>query len=113
MIKLALGVVIALTVLTGEGRAGVSFRDGNKLYAACTTTSDYEQGLCLGYVEGAVDYFEGLRSYSHEPQCVPDGTVPQQVQDVVVNYLRDHPENRSSKASEMVVLAVSQAWNCR
>jgi hypothetical protein len=37
MTKLTLGVVMALTVLTGEARA--SFMDRNGLYKACTSNS--------------------------------------------------------------------------
>ena len=59
MTKLTLGVVMALTVLTGEARA--SFMDGNGLYKACTSNSYSEQDICLGYIEGATDYLEWMR----------------------------------------------------
>jgi hypothetical protein len=108
MTKLALGVVMALLTLTGEARA--AFMDGNALYADCTSNNYVERGKCLGYVEGVVDNLEEIRSARNVPVCVPNGTVGHQVVDVVVNYLRDHPEGRSYAASSLVVFAVLKAW---
>jgi Rap1a immunity proteins len=113
MIKLALGVAMALTVLTGEARAdgGRGFYDGNKLYEICISTNVYDEGVCLGYVEGVVDHMDWMRLTG--PQCIPAGTEARQVRDVVINYLRDHPEDRSYTANAMVRFAVYQAWNCK
>ena len=95
MIKLALGVAMALTVLTGEAQA--MFMDGNKLYAICTSSgADYDRGACEGYVVAASDYHEWVRADEHKPRCVPVGTLSQQVMDVVANYLRAHPTVRTS-----------------
>ena len=110
MTKLALGVVIALAVLTGEARA--SFMDGNGLYKACSSNSSAEQDICLGYIEGATDYLEWTRSDRNEKQCVPAQVVLQQIEDVVMVYLRDHPDYRTNLAAALVATAITQAWNC-
>ena len=110
MTKLALGVVIALAVLVGEARA--SFMDGNGLYKACASDSYSEQDICLGYIEGATDYLEWTRSDRNEKQCVPADVVLQQIEDVVMVYLRDHPDFRTSLAAALVATAITQAWNC-
>jgi hypothetical protein len=116
MTKLALGVVVALTVLTGQVQAGeprAGFMDGNELYADCTGSTDsFQRGVCLGYIQGVADHIDEVRWGRNEPQC-PTGVVLKQVEDVVVNYLRDHPVDRSADATPLVYLAVTKAWNCQ
>ena len=111
MIQLALDVGMALTVLTVEARA--DFQDGNQLYAHCTSNAGYDQGVCQGYVEGVVDHMGWVRLALHKPQCVPDGTKASQIRDVVKNYIRDQPQDRSYEASSLVIFAVTKAWNCK
>jgi hypothetical protein len=43
---------------------------------------------------------------------VPVGSVRQQTVDVVVNYLRDHPETRHLGGSELVVTALKEKFPC-
>jgi len=111
MTKLALGVVVALTILAGE--ASADFMTGNKLNAFCASSKLNEQSGCAGYVEGVIDYMEWVRLEQHKPQCIPMGTQAPQVADVVLDYLRDHPEMRSYAATDLVVLAITKAWNCQ
>ena len=109
MTKITLGAV-ALMVLTGEAQAQ---KDGNQLYAVCTSNSYSDQGVCSGYVEAAAEYLEWVRSGEKKPPCLSDGTVVRQVKDVVVNYLRDHPTERSYTGTSLVVRAITLAWKCQ
>jgi hypothetical protein len=112
MTKLALGVVMALTVPTGQAPA--DFMDGNQLYADCTGNTDsFQRGVCLGYIEATADYMAWVRSDGNKPQCMPASVVLKQVEDVVIDYLRDHPVVRSNAASALVATAISQAWSCK
>ena len=88
--------------------AAWGYLSGNALYAICTSSALADQRECLGYVEGVMDV-----GVHYGPQCLPDGTVAQQVMDVVKNYMRDQPQDRSDEASSLVVLAVTKAWNCK
>jgi hypothetical protein len=110
--KVALGAV-TLLALVGKAEAG-GFYDGNKLYAICTSDDYYDKVHCLGYIEGAADYLDFARViFQRKPDCIPVGTVPGQIEDAVVNYLRDHPADRTDEASHLVFFAVTQAWNCQ
>ena len=111
MTKIALGMLAAVG-LAGEARAAGEFFEGNQLYAYCTSSFDYERGLCLGYVEGIVEYMEAVRANNDKPRCVPSGTDPKQVVDAVVNYLRDQPQDRSKAPIWSVSLAVLTEWKC-
>ena len=110
MTKIALGMLAV--GLAGQARAAGDFFDGNQLYAYCTSSVDYERGLCLGYVEGVVEYMEAVRVNNDKPPCVPTGTDPKEVLDAVVNYLRDQPQDRSKAPIWSVGLAVMTAWKC-
>jgi Ssp1 endopeptidase immunity protein Rap1a len=111
MIKIALGMLAAVD-LAGQARAAGEFFDGNQLDAYCTSSVDYERGLCLGYIEGVVEYMEAVRSNNGKPRCVPPGTDSKEVLDAVVNYLRDQPQDRSKAPIWSVNLAVITAWKC-
>src|SRR5258708_23659171 len=91
MAKITLGMLAAVG-FAGQVRAAGDFFEGKQLYAYCTSSFDYERGLCLGYVEGIVEYMEAVRVNNDKPRCVPSGTDPKQVLDAVVNYLRDQPQ---------------------
>ena len=115
MIKLALGVVMAPMVLAGQAQAGeprAGFMDGNELYADCTGSTDsFQRGVYLGYIQGVADHIDEVRWGRNEPQC-PTGVVLKQVEDIVVYYLRDHSADRSSPATELATIAITQAWHC-
>jgi hypothetical protein len=111
MTKIAFGMLAAVG-LAGQAQAAGDFFDGNQLYAYCTSSVDYERGLCLGYVEGVVEYMEAVRVNNDKPPCVPPGTDPKEVLDAVVHYLRDQPQDRSKAPIWSVSLAVITAWKC-
>jgi hypothetical protein len=116
MTKLALGAAMALTILTGQVQAGeprAGFVDGNELYADCTGPPDsFQRGVRLGYIQGVADHIDEVRWGRDEPQC-PTAVVLKQVEGVVVNYLRDHPVDRSNPATELATIAITQTWNCK
>jgi hypothetical protein len=111
MIKIALGMLAAVS-LAGQVWAAGEFFDGNQLDAYCTSSVDYERGLCLGYIEGVVEYMEAVRVNNDKPRCVPAGTDPKEVRDAVMNYLRSQPQDRSKAPIWSVDLAVITTWKC-
>jgi hypothetical protein len=104
-------ITAAVVLLTSEAQAG--FMDGYRLYELCTSQDNRDQDLCLGYVQGAVDYLEWVRREQNRPACIPLGTPAKRVENVVVSFFRDSPPARSYEAVTQVILAVSHAWNCR
>jgi hypothetical protein len=44
--------------------------------------------------------------------CVPFNVARQQVLDIAVDYLRDHPELRRRQASRLVMLALGARYPC-
>ena len=87
----------------------LSFLKGNALYEKCTGQVQADKMFCLGYIDGVVEIFFGTK---HGPPCPPAGISDQQVKDVVINYLKAHPEKRNYTAATTVVVAVGDAWRC-
>jgi Ssp1 endopeptidase immunity protein Rap1a len=87
--------------------------DGNKLLAICEGDNDKERGVCMVYIEGVTDEwrFVNYLTEPDKPVCAADA-VGKQLRDVVVNYLKAHPENRNDPAAALITDAITDAWHC-
>ena len=110
IIALAL-VICAFTVMARP--AGGDFYTGNDLHEWCGSARD--QGRCLGYVGGAYDAHQMHLNNRQDKKrlCVPGAVSPQQIVNVVKQYLVEHSEKRHFMASMIVGLAAAEAWPCR
>ena len=103
MKTIALALLTACVVSTG---AGAGFKDGNKLFAECTSPiSSLSYGDCLGYVQGVSDALGTV-----VVGCVPNGVKLSQVKNVVVEHLRKNPAERHTAAAALTIAAIMEAW---
>jgi hypothetical protein len=79
---------------------------GNELHQHCKSNAY----LCLGYTVGAGTMFE-FQMRGEMPLCV-DGVTINQVRDVVVKYLKDHPETRHEHALYLIARAMRESFAC-
>jgi Rap1a immunity proteins len=92
--------------------ASAGFDDGNALFERCKTyTSDratepFNDGVCAGYIVGATDALD-----RGSLLCLPDVTKGQII-DVVILWLRDHPEKRHLGASSLIGAALKEKFPC-
>lgn len=105
--------------------------DGNTVYGACKATSDIQQGFCVGWMLGQIEgssmgafiVLNQLGEYDTAAdvnpvinlflgRCIPDTASNQQLQDVVVRYLEQHPETRHQPARLLASLALGEAFPC-
>jgi hypothetical protein len=95
------------------------FVDGNKLFRVCSDHEHGWEGYCLGYVLGVTDAFmvanageaAGLALASF---CPPkEHLAPDQVRDIVVQYLTAHPETRHKPATHEAMVALLAAFPCK
>ncbi|MDX1922445.1 MAG: Rap1a/Tai family immunity protein [Alphaproteobacteria bacterium] len=102
---------------------------GNKYFSTCENSRGAEKDACMvflgGYIQGfyigkaislsiASDENVGdTWSTSDPPPCPPHDTKTQQAYDVLMNYLRAHPESRQADLSTLTWIALSQAWPCK
>jgi hypothetical protein len=86
-----------------------TFLTGNQLYENCTSETNLAlKTFCLGYVAGIFDSLDTLRM-----TCRPNEVTMGQTQDIVVNYLRDHPEERHHGASDVVGVVLVKTFPCK
>jgi hypothetical protein len=87
-----------------------SFVSGNDLYEKCNSESGtVSHGICGGYITGIADLLNNAGKL-----CIPHQMVTvRQLLDIVVKYLREHPEERNISASLLVVLALHDSFPCK
>jgi hypothetical protein len=79
------------------------FVTGNDLFSKCSSNSP----LCMGYIAGVSDVMS-----TNGDICLPDNATVQQIVDIVVKYLSDHPDRRHYSASSESGVALMQAFPC-
>ncbi len=105
-IALAL-VICAFAVMARP--AGAQFYTGNKLHEVCNATDETRilAAACVGYVTGAFDFLVWRKE-----ACVPNTVSMAHLTDVVITYLKAHPDKRHLVAAEIVAAVTTSAWPC-
>jgi hypothetical protein len=65
---------------------------------------------CDDFVSGVAQMMYVLRYNKGMPQCLPPDTLVFQVEKVVIDYLKAHPEDRSMLGSWIIVTAAEKAF---
>jgi len=109
-----LPAAIVLLTMAPAHAQHVSTVTGNQLLEYCESKDAFAQGLCDGYITGASDIesMEGSAFPDRRRSCTPNTVTNGQMTDVVVKYLKDHPEERHMLAAVLVVEAVTKAFPC-
>ena len=103
--------VIAILLTTQDyspAHAKSSFLDGNMLHSYCSSVSARERSACEGYIAGYMD----MLYIFHDPakaNC-DFATNSSQMMDIVINYLKEHPEKRHHDGSSLVLTAMANAY---
>lgn len=104
--------ILTLAVLTVAGAAHaqrVSNVTGRTLMTACTGKSTQ---ACDAYVDGFGDaVFAGGKT--HALACIPRASTGTELRDVLVAYLKAHPEVQSEKAYDITQKAFAKAYPCK
>ena len=118
--RLALAAALAFIafqdIAIGENLTSIgAFMDGNALLDACNDPADAAR--CKGYMMGVADTGSIAQSLGGAINgwrvCVPRRVSSSQVTEIVVTYLRAHPELRHRAAASLVMLCLSKAFRCR
>ena len=86
---------------------------GNALYESCTGLA-VDRVECQGFVQGAIaaeTYFEEAKAI-RPLICYPNGLQGQQLIEIVVDHLRNHPETRQNGAGGLVIAALQNVFPC-
>jgi hypothetical protein len=105
-------LVVTLACLLAAGTAQaqrVSNVKGVTLLKACTGPSTT---ACDAYVDGFGDAIEA-EGKDHALACIPIAVTGTELRDVLVKFLKDHPEDQHLKASSLATRAFSKAYPCK
>lgn len=94
-------------VASGALAQRLSSVDGTKLLTFCTGKVSPS---CDPYLSGVADAFSAGES---KKICIPDAVSGNQLRDVVVKFLKDHPGDRELKAGTLTYRAYTSAFSCR
>jgi hypothetical protein len=112
IITLAAGLFAANIAACGASGVKYPYITGNDLHSFCHGSSDADQGLCYGYIFGAVDTAL-IFDLSGVEICIPRGVTRHQLKDVVVSYLDKQPKDRHKTASTLLAMSFVEAFNCK
>lgn len=104
-------LALAQAVIPAPAQSSV-FMTGNTLYEECQRPNNSN---CVGYIMAVSDTLTdgaAMRRGSSN-LCVSAGVEITQLVDVVISFLRDHPQHRHASASSIVIYALERAFPCR
>ncbi len=80
----------------------------------CNSESNYEKGMCLGYIVGVVDSFNTTYALKGEKRvfCIPPGVTSGQLVLVLKKSMQEHPETLHLPASAHTLSALTTAFPC-
>jgi hypothetical protein len=79
------------------------------LFDTCINQNDKsKQSYCLGYVAGATDVLTGMHII-----CAGAHVGLDEIKDVIVKYLREHPAQRDMDADDLTSTALALAFPCK
>jgi Rap1a immunity proteins len=95
------------------GKAHAMFLDGNTLRGWCFSEDLGDQEACLGYVLGVADVLssENRGELTQYKACIPQIDATQAVSTAKV-YLEVHRQAGDVTASDLVAMALSEAFPC-
>jgi hypothetical protein len=106
----ASGAGLCASIAGYQGRHVAAFEDGERLFGQCTDA--VSEGACLNYIAGIADAMTNRNPIYRAKACVPDNVQIYQLRDVVVGFLRDHPEIRQQVGAQLVASAFQQSFPC-
>jgi hypothetical protein len=102
--------MIGLAMMLAAATSSLSYKTGEDLWRECNGPG---APICLGYLTGAVDSIVMMDVYYRAPHHFCVSQVPaSQIMEVVVAYLKAHPEQRRFNASSIVWTAMGEAYPC-
>jgi Rap1a immunity proteins len=113
LLLVAFLILASATTATAVTQGNIYFQSGNDLLQKCADPSPHEVGgvyediRCMDIVAAYADSFTMAAML-----CKPKIATLRQVADVVVNYLREHPEKRHFTAVSLALTALTAAFPC-
>jgi hypothetical protein len=103
-------IVISCVIFGQPLSARITVETGNDLLSECDNTGT-DMIFCSGRLNG---FMLGLEMAGQDKQvfCRPPSTNVGQAGDIVMKYVKDHPDRRHADWRILSVLAFNDAWPC-
>ena len=119
--RVVLPLAVTAFLMTGsaasESETFLSFESGNNLLEMCGSSDRSLNGVCVGYIEAIVDAMHIVQDSGGTVNgwraCIPQGVTVRRLRDLVIRFLRAHPELRPRAAIDLVTNALAEAFPCR
>jgi Rap1a immunity proteins len=87
---------------------------GNDLLNQCERLGNPLSFGCRMYLAGVIDMHYGFSVIVSQPlYCYPAGVTYEQLERIVVKYLRDHPKDLHYQAAYLATVALTDAFPCK
>ena len=107
---------LCLLLISADARGG---QTGQEFLELCNGGGTWAEGYCTGYVTGAGELIDGLlleedlkAALDGKAFCLPGDLRKGQVRDLVLDYLRAHPEVRDKQITTVTWAALIDAFPC-
>ena len=113
LVYLCVALLAATSAPPFVSPAAAYFLDGDELMNHCSANiadERFDPAVCVTYIMGAYDGFMFQRLVRSQPRCTPRTLTAGKLREVVVEYLRDNPDNRAMDASALVWNAIIAEW---
>jgi hypothetical protein len=114
MVNLRRVLIVDCLLLLAAHSVHAEYFSGVLLNKYCNSQSDYEKGMCLGYIVGVVDSFKTTSTVKGEKKifCIPQGVTSGQLVLVLKKSMQEHPETLHLPASAHTLSALTAAFPC-
>ena len=130
--KVIIPTIMTIIIFSASSSYSGGWVDGDTLKKYCSSKDRAERQYCVGFIAGAAGaattqvYCEG--SYNGKPAMIigyydgcenpyelniPNSMMLGQARDIVIKYLRDHPERLHEQAHKLVDSALVDAFKFR
>ena len=85
---------------------------GDDFLAVCQYDNNHPPDVCLAYVAGVVGTLALNWADTGQRICIPDSATVKTTLDLVLQYIKDHPEKREQKTIFLVAQVTIQKYVC-
>ena len=107
-------LIVTVTVMTIHGiKAQAHITTGNELLNFCqsgepTNNPNVIMGICDGYISGIIQVYTLMKHL-----CPSEFSTNQQLRDIVLRHLKNHPETRDQIAPVLILDATKNMFPCK
>jgi hypothetical protein len=103
----------ALLLVSSTAFAQVGFYSGSELLASCEDPAHRPE--CMQYIAGVLDAhsYDLSRFGSPRDFCTPEDVTLDELETVVVKWLKEHPAKLRVTAANLVMLAFVDSFKCK